>query len=615
MQADRCACAGDPGSFPIERYKLLKGLAKGEAGENYLCHDTVLDKKVVVKVLPPISAEQLIEFQRDATAICKLQHENIATPLDFGATASGAPYMVLDFYEGITLKTYIERSGALGLSAAVKVFIQLADALSLVHEHKLVHRDIKSSNLLLNVSNPDDIKLTLIDFGIAGVKAATQEPFIHQGQTVTGTLGYLPPEKVGGAYDERSEIYAAGCALFEALTGKLPFDGNTVDETITMHVRKGSPPLASVRYDMEFPPQLEGVVATCLAKNAGNRYQTMNDLKAELKKIEGQLRYAARMRNNASYAKLNAKYAEADKAADPAGPKAVGIDASKAEPLRRPSSLDAKAVAPAATTDEPLFGKDAPTSAPSPGTADSTSQKSASSKAFNASIVAAVAVFLVVCSLGAILIVGFDEKSPLAPLGKLFSDPNKFEGVVSYYKPAEGSGSAEFEILKPGSNLTKAEIVHFVVDQKAEIPGLPQVKNTADFIGQSWITHFNEVANDTKVLKSIENKTEKPKTELGQVIDRIQGMFAVMVGKPILVDATSIMPYYTREWTLNRCSLFVKTWERPDMLFKHIKKPTNAPISSFKIAAFDPEAQTATVLVKTDHWMQKERVRHTSDSS
>lgn len=614
MQVDLCACAADPSSFPTERYKQLKRLSKGEAGDNYLCQDTVLDKRVIVKVLPPISAEQLIEFQKDATAICKLQHENIATPLDFGATASGAPYMVLDFYEGITLKTYIERSGALGLSPAVKVFTQLADALAYIHEHKQLHRDIKSSNLLLNVSNPDDVKLTLIDFGIAGVKAATQEPFIHQGQTVRGSLGYLAPEQVQGAYDERSEIYATGCALFEALTGKLPFDGNTPDETITMHVRKGSPPLASVRYDIEFPPQLEGVVATCLAKNAGNRYQTMNDLKSALKKVEGQLRYAARMRNNASYAKLNAKYAEADKSAGEAAPRAQGIDASKAEPLKRPASLDAKAAVPSNTTttsDEPLFDKDVPPSS-APGTAGSTSPELAPSRAFNASVIAAAAVFVVVCSLGAILIVGLDEKSPLAPLGKFIapltrfvSDSDKFEGVVSYYKPAETSASAEFEILKPGGNSAKAEMVHLVVNKNAEIPGLPSVKNTSEFIGQSWVAHYSEGDNDSKVLRQIENKTEKPKTELGQVIDRIQGMFSVMGGKPILVDATAIMPYYTHEWSLNRCSRFVKTWERPDMLFKPLKKPIEAPISSFKVAAFDPAAQTATVLVKTDYWMQK----------
>src|SRR5262249_20602220 len=168
---DRCSCAADPGSFPTERYKIIKPLATGEAGANYLCQDLVLDKKVIVKVLPPISAEQLIAFQREAKAICALQHPNIATPLDFGATASGAPYIVLDFYEGVTLKTLMERSGALALSQAVKVFSQLADALAFAHDNKVLHRDIKSSNLLLNISNPDEFKLTLLDFGIAGVKA------------------------------------------------------------------------------------------------------------------------------------------------------------------------------------------------------------------------------------------------------------------------------------------------------------------------------------------------------------------------------------------------------------------------------------------------------------
>lgn len=264
----------DPSAFPTDRYKPIALLDKGASGVVYLSRDRLLGTKIAVKCLRALSADQLIAFQNEARATSKLNHENIVKVLNFGATEGGAPYMVMEYIDGITLKGYVEKHGPLPLPLAIKVFTQICDALRYAHGKEIFHRDLKSSNIMLA-----NLHAYLIDFGVAMVKHATQEPTIVQGKTVVGTPAYMAPDQsIGKTYDQRSEIYSLGCVMFEVLSGDLPFSAETALELISMHASQTAPRLSEVNERIDYPQELEVIVAKCLEKDPNKRFQSVDEL-------------------------------------------------------------------------------------------------------------------------------------------------------------------------------------------------------------------------------------------------------------------------------------------------------------------------------------------------
>lgn len=278
----------DSEKFPNERYKPLAEIGRGAAGYVYLCRDRLLGKKVAVKCLRSVTAEQLVGFQQEAKATSQLKHPGIVTVMDFGSTAHGTPYMVMEYVKGVNLEQYLARFGPLTVDEAVKVFSQVVETLSYAHDKGILHRDIKSSNILiLDAESNDSPELRVIDFGIAAIKHATQEPTIVNGNTIAGTPAYMAPDQVRGLkYDERSEIYSLGCVMFELLTGRPPFVADTALETIGMHAEAPIPTLSSRRSDREFGDDIEATVAKCLAKKQADRYENMSLLLSDLKKVQ-----------------------------------------------------------------------------------------------------------------------------------------------------------------------------------------------------------------------------------------------------------------------------------------------------------------------------------------
>ncbi len=273
------ALALDPALFPMERYQPISQLGKGSAGIVYLCLDRLLGKQVAIKCLRSVTAEQLIGFQSEAKASSLMNHIGVVAVLDFGVTSGGAPYMVMEYAEGQTLEQRIAEKGPLEPELAVKVFIRIADALGYAHAKGIYHRDLKSSNILILDENSDDPDVRLIDFGVARIKHAIQASAIVQGLTIVGTPAYMPPDQAAGLpYDARSEIYAFGCTMFEGLTGRTPFVGETALEIIAMHSRDRAPTLSEVRSDIIFPDGLESIIQTCLSKNKNERFESMTEL-------------------------------------------------------------------------------------------------------------------------------------------------------------------------------------------------------------------------------------------------------------------------------------------------------------------------------------------------
>lgn len=270
----------DSASFPLDRYMPLRLLGEGAAGSVYLCLDRLLNLKVAVKVLRYLNGEQLISFQQEARATSQLNHPNIIKVLNFGASESGAPYMVMEFFSSSSLESLIAENGALPPDVVLHICAKLCDALASAHERGIFHRDLKSSNILVSGFDTRTPDIRLIDFGVALVKRAHQESTVVQGITVVGTPKYMPPDQaLGKTYDARSEVYSLGCVLFESLTGRLPFVADTAMELVSMHANEEPPWLADANENVEYSQTLESLITTCLAKDPGERFQSMGEMR------------------------------------------------------------------------------------------------------------------------------------------------------------------------------------------------------------------------------------------------------------------------------------------------------------------------------------------------
>jgi len=265
----------DSDMFPVERYKPLEKIGSGSTGQVYLCRDRLLRKKVAVKTLRQVTPEQLVAFQMEARATSQLNHPNIVTILDFGATASGAPFMVLEFVKGESLDIILNREKLLPWKLALDLAVQLADALTHAHSLGIYHRDLKPSNIILTM---DENGVRLIDFGVAKLQQA-QEPTIVQGRTLVGTPAYMSPDQMlGHDFDARSEIYTLGCVIFQCITGAVPFVGATSLETLTMHAQDEPPALSEFNLVEPVSIEVQQLVDKCMSKSPDDRFQTMAEL-------------------------------------------------------------------------------------------------------------------------------------------------------------------------------------------------------------------------------------------------------------------------------------------------------------------------------------------------
>lgn len=268
--------------FPIERYKPISLVGRGSTGNVYLARDRILNKLVAVKTLNTLDKEQIISFQEEARATSKLKHPNIIEILDFGVVESGKPYMVFEYFKGETLESIIQSHKQISWEQAKPVIIQIAGALAYSHNHGIFHRDIKPTNIMVNDFGTNDLSVKLIDFGIAKIDGTATQ---YQGQTLAGTPSYMSPDIASGyEYTESSEIYSLGCVIFEALTGQVPFGGETPLEVLSNHAKKDPPPISTLA-SSKIPESIEDLVQNCLKKPPDQRFKRMNDLLSEIESI------------------------------------------------------------------------------------------------------------------------------------------------------------------------------------------------------------------------------------------------------------------------------------------------------------------------------------------
>lgn len=274
----------DADNFPTDRYEPVKKLGMGANGEVYLATDKTLGKRVAVKILHTLDRDQLIQFQDEARATSKLNHTNIIDILDFGATDSGIPYMVLEYFPGITLESHLRAVGSLDWQTAVGILKEVCIALDYAHGRRIFHRDLTPSNILIRFPEKDDdeVDVRLIDFGVAKVSEMSGFVTEYQGMTLAGTPDYMSPDVVNGLeYTEASEVYSIGCIMYQAISGSPPFKADTALETLSLHANKLAERLSSAT-GRDIPLPVESLVAKCLAKRPEDRFQTMEELKNAL---------------------------------------------------------------------------------------------------------------------------------------------------------------------------------------------------------------------------------------------------------------------------------------------------------------------------------------------
>ncbi|MCM1308444.1 MAG: protein kinase, partial [Butyrivibrio sp.] len=209
------------GMFLADRYEILEKIGSGGMADVYKAKCHKLNRYVAIKVLKPEFVEDrnfVSKFRAEAQSAAGLMHANIVNVYDVGEE-DGIYYIIMELVEGITLKKYIEKKGNLGVREAVSIAIQVAQGIEAAHKHHIVHRDIKPQNII--ISKEGKVKVT--DFGIA--RAASSNTI---NSSVMGSVHYISPEQARGGYsDEKSDIYSFGIMLFEMLTGKVPFEGDT----------------------------------------------------------------------------------------------------------------------------------------------------------------------------------------------------------------------------------------------------------------------------------------------------------------------------------------------------------------------------------------------------
>ena len=264
------------GMFIDDRYEIVGKIGAGGMSDVYKAKDHTLGRYVAIKVLKQEFSEDVnfvTKFRTEAQSAAGLEHPNIVNIYDVGSQ-EGMYYIIMEYVEGITLKTYIEKKGQLTFKEAISIAIQVGRGIEAAHKKNIIHRDIKPQNIMISTEG----KVKVMDFGIA--RAATSNTI---NSDVMGSVHYSSPEQArNGFVDGRSDIYSLGIVMYEMVTGRVPFDGDTTVAVAIQHLQEEM--VAPSAYASNLPVSLEKIILKCTQKNADRRYQTMGDLLLDLKK-------------------------------------------------------------------------------------------------------------------------------------------------------------------------------------------------------------------------------------------------------------------------------------------------------------------------------------------
>jgi len=260
------------------RYEIIAKLGSGGMSHVYQARCAILNRIVTVKILRSELAEDkdfVRRFQVEAQAVASLSHPNIVSIYDVGE-ANGVPYLVMEYVEGLNLKEIIQKEGRLSPAEAINLGVQVCAALAHAHEKGIIHRDIKSQNILVTAAG----RVKVTDFGLARVLSVPSATVTHSG-TVMGSVHYFSPEQARGEETgPKSDLYSLGVVLYEAVSGHLPFQGDNPITIALKHLQ--DTPLSLRRENPAIPPRLEEIILKALAKDPAQRFQSAREMQQAL---------------------------------------------------------------------------------------------------------------------------------------------------------------------------------------------------------------------------------------------------------------------------------------------------------------------------------------------
>ncbi len=281
------------GQVLADRYEVTAQIGAGGMGAVYEARHTIIGKRVAIKVLLEKYAEKdqvIARLEQEARLASSIGHANIVDITDFGTTADGRRFVVMEYLEGLSLGELLKREGALPTSRIVRICRQIASALGAAHEKGVVHRDVKPENVFLIQRDGQDF-VKVVDFGISKAvrqdEAGDESPRLTQTGMVLGTPLYMSPEQARGDedLDHRIDVYALGVIMYELATGEVPFRGTNYLNIISQVLSAEPPPPSEVRPDLNISEPFEAIVLKALEKDRAVRYQSMAELAEDLKAL------------------------------------------------------------------------------------------------------------------------------------------------------------------------------------------------------------------------------------------------------------------------------------------------------------------------------------------
>jgi serine/threonine protein kinase len=275
----------ETGSVVLDgRYEVLSQIGKGGMGSVFLARQLSTGKNVAVKFISvqKIDDKVVERFKKEAGFMSSVAHPNLVTLLDYGVDENGSPFLVMDYIEGEAFSVRLKREPKLTEKELTSIFVQIAKALASLHSKKIIHRDLKPGNIVVLKDVDGEPLVKLLDLGIA--KSAhtdtTESGRITETGDVIGSPAYMSPEQaLGHALDARADIYSMGCMMYECLTGRLPFDGETPVQVLSKRLVDEAPPIT----EATVAPHLVPIAMRCLAREADQRFADCNELIAALR--------------------------------------------------------------------------------------------------------------------------------------------------------------------------------------------------------------------------------------------------------------------------------------------------------------------------------------------
>lgn len=270
------------------RFKNIEYISSGATSSVFSALDQNLDKRVAIKLLSNADEHRLMNFQHEAKTACKLDHKNLVSTLNFGITSKNHAFLIMDFVEGINFEDLIEQQGPSKIDSALPLFLQICDGMIHSHSKKIAHRDLKTSNIIIQKFGTDAVNAVVVDFGLAREKKAQEKTGqASSSGKVRGSPLFISPEQAKGQNgDERSDIYSFGCIIFRVLTGKYVFESDDLFEILRQHIEDEPPTLSETAPHLHFDPWLQPLLDQMLEKNPADRYQSMKEVKEVLFEIQ-----------------------------------------------------------------------------------------------------------------------------------------------------------------------------------------------------------------------------------------------------------------------------------------------------------------------------------------